>query len=139
MTKRNIFALYGGIGIMKKYCEDCKRYAFIIDGRYQCCDKKDKEGNTDDFIIMREVAAEGKRRSLSKGKKGAILELQDYQCVYCGCDLHSCEVHFDHFIPFSFCGSNSYGNFVATCADCNLAKSDLMFDDIRAVKKFLKK
>lgn len=82
MTVKNIFSIYGSIGIMKQYCEDCKRYGFVIDGRLQCCEKK-AEPIADNFGIRREIEPDGKRRKPSKSKQQAILEKQDYKCTEC--------------------------------------------------------
>ena len=116
--------------MLKLFCKNCGREAFVIDRSMACCGK---------HINLEEVTrAKRKRESLSKDRRGRpsrslqkeILKHQCYQCVYCGANLRGKKrVEYDHFIPFSY-AENSENNFVASCKDCNMIKSSMLFDSI---------
>jgi len=59
------------------------------------------------------------------GKSLALKKLQvfardKYTCVYCG--AKGVELHCDHVIPISKCGSNEMDNLTTSCQKCNLVK-----------------
>lgn len=54
--------------------------------------------------------------------KANILARDDFQCQYCGDDLHVNEATMDHVIPRSRGGVTSWANIVTCCQDCNREK-----------------
>lgn len=63
------------------------------------------------------------RRSLRRNEAMAKkLISQHYACFYCGIAI-GMDGHLDHLIPVYYGGTNKLGNFVASCAPCNLTKS----------------
>lgn len=60
------------------------------------------------------------RRPLSIEIRDTVHELDSFSCVYCGAPSE----HVDHVVPVSRGGSDSLHNLVASCAKCNLTKSD---------------
>ncbi len=73
---------------------------------------------------------ENKRRALSSKAEGnftfemidEILKEQNYQCIYCFCDLRKVKNHIDHILPLSRGGSNLRNNIQILCASCNIKK-----------------
>ncbi len=55
----------------------------------------------------------------------AILERDNFQCIYCGCTSYGdrAELHLDHVIPYSKGGKDTAGNLATACVDCNLGKN----------------
>lgn len=73
-----------------------------------------------------EVVVTSKRKPVSSSKKNAVLEANDYRCIYCGERAGTV----DHIIPYSWSGDNSYRNLVACCQRCNSVASDKVFDSL---------
>jgi len=55
----------------------------------------------------------------------SILEIHNFECIYCNTDLRLGEWHLDHFYPISKHGKNKIENLVCACRTCNLMKGDL--------------
>ena len=75
------------------------------------------------------------RRKPNSILKARILIEQEGRCCYCNVSLFNQIVHWDHIIPFSYTGTNSKGNWSATCSDCNRKKNNTIFrneDDVLA-------
>ncbi len=51
-----------------------------------------------------------------------LLELQNYKCNSCGCDISKYK-ELDHHMPLSKGGNHSIDNVVWLCPDCNRSKS----------------
>ena len=68
-TKKAYIGLYGSVAIEKEYCERCKGYAFIIDAKLACCNKK--RGDVSNKY-KREIEGEKRRRrpSMNARRKG---------------------------------------------------------------------
>ena len=64
-----------------------------------------------------------KREPLSIFRKILQTEFETDNCFYCGRKLSGI-VHVDHFIPWSFVKEDRLWNFVLSCPECNLKKSD---------------
>jgi len=139
---KTIISLYGKVALIKKFCEVCKVYAFVIDGVFRCCGKKDKV----DYIencnkkYKRESLGTGVRGYVRKQERDAILKYQNNKCVYCECDLRKTSIHFDHFVPFSFTYTGHVdGDLVASCSDCNRIKNNNMFFTPLGAAAYVKK
>ena len=122
----NVTAVYGIVEIEKRYCERCEAYAFYIDGEIKCCGKKYEEADRK-RVIVRESEGRGKRAYISITQRRAILESQNFKCIYCGEGLLLEECQIDHVVPFSFVYGNLNNNYVAACKTCNLIKHNKMF------------
>lgn len=131
--KKRIMGLFGRVKIPMEWCDKCRNYAFVIDNKIQCCDRR--VVNTEEKPpYVRFSEGSSKRGRLPKKERERILKQQDYLCIYCGLDLHKVQVHFDHFIPFSFdYSSPDPEGMVASCADCNLLKSNKMYNSTEEV------
>lgn len=57
----------------------------------------------------------------------AVLERDDYTCVYCGTTTAAI-FHIDHAIPVSAGGDNHPDNLLTACAHCNLSKGAKVYD-----------
>ncbi len=66
-----------------------------------------------------------KREPLSIFREILQKEFEENNCFYCGRKL-SGMVHVDHFIPWSFIKEDRLWNFVLSCPECNLKKSDIL-------------
>ncbi len=65
-------------------------------------------------------------------KREFIYKSQNGRCFYCGCKLDKNDFHLDHIIPKSRGGtSQGIDNYVASCPDCNLLKSNRSVDEFR--------
>jgi len=60
-------------------------------------------------------------RQISQGVKDDVWNRDGGICVYCGSNEN---LEFDHIIPFSKGGSNTYRNIQLLCEPCNRSKSD---------------
>lgn len=121
-------SFYGNVVLEKRYCNYCEKYAFVIDGVIQCCDRRTKPQEEESFESRRETEAIFVRKHLSQSDKKRLLKIQDYKCFYCECSLVVNPPVFDHISPFSLSANNSFLNFVACCSDCNSLKSDKVFE-----------
>lgn len=52
-------------------------------------------------------------------------EFEECNCFYCGKKL-SGKIHVDHFIPWSFVKEDKLWNFVLSCPECNIKKSNIL-------------
>lgn len=92
------------------------------------------------LIIDKTSKSARKRKKPSDFAQERILETQDGRCFYCGLKLNEwyhdgkfarCrELHWDHVFPYSIGLNNNVDNFVAACSQCNLIKSDKVFDTL---------
>lgn len=140
----SVLTIYGNTTIERAYCPHCQTSAFVIDGKFACCDTPCSaliEG------IHREVSPEATRKHLSKKVKDEILEHQGHRCFYCGMTFYSyvrrhgklllLTVHYDHRVPYAYSLDSHPYNFVAACHVCNLIKSDKIFQTIDEARMYL--
>jgi hypothetical protein len=59
----------------------------------------------------------------------AVLNRDNFTCVYCGAKAPDVEIQVDHKIPLSKGGTNDMLNLCACCPTCNRGKSDSADDD----------
>lgn len=141
IVKKRIVGYYGRVVLEKEWCEDCQMYAFLFKNELQCCGKKISDAFAEDRRLkhVRFSQGSGKRKSLTNLEKEIILQKQRCKCIYCDVDLTEEEVHFDHFVPFSFTFTGAkIGDYVAACKDCNLLKSNKFFDCVEDVRNDLR-
>ena len=62
-----------------------------------------------------------RRPSIPQNIKDKVWNRDDGKCVQCGSNE---KIEFDHIIPFSKGGSNTYRNLQILCEKCNRIKSD---------------
>ena len=70
------------------------------------------------------------RPALSLRLRYQVLARDNYTCQYCGRSAPIVELQVDHKIPVSKGGTYELSNLTTSCAECNLGKSDLMFDEL---------
>jgi hypothetical protein len=80
------------------------------------------------FSVNRELVIENKRnpkvdrsRRISQKVKNEVWKRDEGKCVECGSNK---KLEFDHIIPFSKGGANTYRNIQLLCENCNRSKSD---------------
>lgn len=66
------------------------------------------------------------REPLDIYRKILFAEFEQCNCFYCGKKLSIGKIHVDHFIPWSFLKEDKLWNFVLTCPECNIKKSNLL-------------
>lgn len=66
--------------------------------------------------------------------KTLILERDDYICQYCGEE----GITIDHIYPQSQGGADHPINYLTACEECNLAKADVILDNILQMKSLVK-
>jgi len=64
-----------------------------------------------------------------------VLQISDFRCVYCGCQLHPKTFHLDHFQSLHKGGKNRFRNLVASCNICNLMKGAMDGNEFYAMCK----
>jgi len=141
MIRNRHWALYGGVRLIRMYCEKCKGMTIVIDNEKQCCGEKADNKKDKGFEVM--LSTNTARRKPSKRRQRKILEFQESKCIYCGKPFGTMyirkgkilytRVHFDHLIPFSYTLSCEDIEFVAACNICNNIKSNKMFETIKEV------
>lgn len=65
------------------------------------------------------------RSELELYRKILFFEFEECNCFYCGKKL-SGKIHVDHFIPWSFVKEDKLWNFVLSCPQCNIKKSNIL-------------
>lgn len=138
---------FGSVAILRMPCPKCGFMSFVIDGKSACCDEPIDQPSK--YRRKRESDGEQKRCQLSASKKEIIIESQDNKCIYCqrpfGTPVYCPkrkrviipEIHFDHFVCWSFSRNTSVGNMVAACSICNLIKGDKLFENIDYARAFI--
>lgn len=69
-----------------------------------------------------------------------IQKIQNNRCYYCQCVMSSpgrslpTSLQWDHVVPLSRGGKNSFGNIVAACRSCNSSKSAMLLVEWRRFK-----
>ena len=137
-------ALYGNVGIVRVYCEDCQRTAFVTGGIKQCCDVPIVEDVTDSERISQ---PEAKKHGPNTRERMEICARQHDRCLYCDRrfgstvwykgKLITLRVNYDHVLPFEYYRDNSLGNFVAACHVCNNWKSSLIFNYLEEIQVYV--
>ena len=64
------------------------------------------------------------RKPLDIFRKILFEEFEQNNCFYCGKKLSAIAIHVDHFIPWSFIKEDKLWNFVLSCPECNIKKSN---------------
>tara|TARA_B100001250_G_C19706414_1_gene747152 strand:- start:82 stop:417 length:336 start_codon:yes stop_codon:yes gene_type:complete len=80
-----------------------------------------KEVNINDEIIKAEPVIKERSRRISQNVKDKVWNRDGGKCTLCGSNEF---LEFDHIIPFSKGGANSYRNIQLLCEECNRKKSD---------------
>ncbi|GEB79763.1 hypothetical protein DDE01_11780 [Desulfovibrio desulfuricans] len=78
---------------------------------------------------------EGKRKAISKRVRFEVFKRDSFTCQYCGRKAPDVILHVDHISPRSKGGSDDIMNYVTSCAECNLGKSNIPLADDSAVEK----
>ena len=68
-----------------------------------------------------EISVERRKRRISQATKDKVWRRDEGKCVECGSNEN---LEFDHIIPFSKGGANTYRNIQLLCQNCNRSKSD---------------
>lgn len=137
-------ALYGNVGLVRTFCQDCQWSTLVLNGIKQCCDK-----TADEVVegVEQIVPPEIIRRTPSRKRRNEILHRQHDLCAYCNRRFGSTQwykgkqivlrVNFDHVLPLEFSLNNSLGNFVAACHICNNWKSDHVFNYLEEIQVYV--
>jgi|GEM_PF-2581901 5-methylcytosine-specific restriction endonuclease McrA len=154
-TKGKIRArLYSGIMLERGICTLCGNECLICrDKTSSCCYGPAiiyQHGR-----ISKETAStvRKQRKQPSYNAKIKILNEQDNCCYWCGREFGNYVISpklnlvmlrpiWDHYIPYSFCGSSSNENFVASCQRCNShkgAKLVAVVKDEESLRQYLKR
>lgn len=87
------------------------------------------------------------RQKPPRGLQAEVLERYGHACGYCGVPFGSViryrgrvmatTVHWDHAVPYAYLLANPDINWVASCGQCNHAKSDLLFTDAHDLRSYV--
>lgn len=141
MRRTSYWALYGTEAVARGFCKNCETYAFIIDGKYACCDTP-TQALPKGYRRIFDVPLV--RRAPKVADRDKILQEQEWRCLYCqrrfGARVYRksreivLRINWDHANPLCYSHDNSVHNFVAACQVCNRLKGASMFgsfDDAR--------
>ena len=143
-NRASYIGLYGNVAIEKGYCKQCHGFAFIMDDRLRCCNRK---YIADPERYKRETEAEGKRRRPPKKERDAQFKEQDGRCYWC--DVHifrritrngnviRLKLHWDHMVPYCYSQDNRKINFVASCHVCNRIKGSMIFKTVEECRSYV--
>jgi hypothetical protein len=101
---------------MKKVKEDQK-----IQKLRTMLDNEDEENKEDDEDDIDFELKEKKRKPISQSVKDKVWRRDEGKCVSCGSNEN---LEFDHIIPHSKGGADTYRNLQLLCEPCNRKKSD---------------
>ena len=65
-------------------------------------------------------------------KRRLVMEMYDYHCAYCGCELDDYNSTLDHVVPKIKGGTNHHQNLMPSCGRCNSIKTDMLIYEYRA-------
>lgn len=97
--------------------------------RHYANNRKWAEGNPEAYQASR-LTRKARRRMREREAKvepvsrTVVFRASGGRCFYCLSDINKQVFHVDHVIPLSAGGGHSYDNVVASCASCNLRKSN---------------
>ena len=138
---------FGSVALYRHKCPQCGNKAFVINGLSACCDAKIEMNDT--FVRKRVSEGAKKRALISRAIKNKILARQENMCFYCETKLDEYQwdskknkyimpqIHFDHLTPWSYSQNNDDDNLVASCAQCNLCKSSLIFKTVEEARIYM--
>lgn len=72
-----------------------------------------------------------KARSMPLNIRVKVLNRDNFRCIFCGKSPATdvgVKLHVDHIVPFSRGGTNSLDNLQTLCQDCNLGKSNEVYN-----------
>ena len=75
----------------------------------------------DNIILVKEGNNRSKRKTIPQNVKDKVWNRDNGKCVECGSNEN---LEFDHIIPVSKGGANTYRNLQLLCEHCNRSKSD---------------
>lgn len=78
----------------------------------------------DSCKLLTKLDTSAQRHNLSWYRDVLYNEFEYHTCFYCGKKLTLSHIHVDHFVPWSFVKDDKLWNFVLSCPDCNLRKTD---------------
>lgn len=142
----SMIALYGTTPIQRAFCSVCASYAFVIDGKLQCCERPYAAPAKEDQLVRFSESERKRKKPPPWWKKKTIAE-QRGRCFYCGRRFGTVlirknkettlGVHWDHVEAWCFAHDNRLFNFVASCSLCNLFKSNKSFYSIESIRDYL--
>lgn len=105
---------------MQKYKAELEKLNYYAWARFL-------EQINDDNVLVRVIdkleLATPRRENLSIYREILRREFEENTCFYCGKKLGR-NIHVDHFIPWSFVKDDKMWNFVLSCSQCNIKKSN---------------
>jgi len=118
----------------------------VLQGIKQCCDEP---VNPEQGFSCKENMIQGhfKRKYPSLKRQKELLDKQNNQCLYCNKPfgtpytrngvLAFTTVHWDHLVPYAYSQTSKDLDFVASCNICNFIKSDMVFETIEEVFRYV--
>jgi 5-methylcytosine-specific restriction endonuclease McrA len=86
------------------------------------------------------IGHSARRRKPPKRIQDQIIAEQGLRCKYCyrsvGPDS-PLRPHWDHFIPYAYCGGNPDDNWILSCHVCNAVKGSKVFDSVEDVREYI--
>ena len=139
-----MLAIYGSSYLVREECPWCKAYAFVIDGKFTCCDMPGQKTTQDKKVFSQ---ARNKKKKPSQIKQRELAETQENRCFYCKRLIGDFYIyrgktrqlkrHWDHLLPYCFARDNQDTNFVLACNICNSIKSDLVFKTLEDSSEYI--
>lgn len=137
--------VYGKAKLTSEFCPKCGYEAFVIAGKFSCCDRPVSPKDPDGWRVH--INIKNRERVPSEIQR-AILESQDNKCLYCQNEFGSSvlrekelvhlNVCWDHKCPFSLSTDNSYPNIAAACQICNSIKGSKVHVTLEETRRHIK-
>lgn len=115
----------GAYQFMVKYKSEIEKLNYYSWAKF--LEKANKENVLYGLLSKLELSLP-ERSPLDIFRKILFTEFEENNCFYCGKKLSSAnrKIHVDHFIPWSFIKENKLWNFVLSCPECNVKKSNCL-------------
>jgi len=136
--------IFGNLKTIHYQCPKCELWQFKTD----ICECGFNFDNKDNVLEKErpEIRCESPtwRTNISNSKKQSVYERDEYICQYCGTWCFDSwiqdpkSITIDHIFPFSAGGNNKVENLITCCMECNLIKSNKIFETFEDARDFIK-
>src|SRR5690554_4303395 len=121
INKKIDFKKQGENKIVESLEKERIKQEYIEKERYRKLRDEARKELISEGILLKNISLETSERHISQEVKNLVWNRDNGKCVQCGSNE---KLEFDHIIPFSKGGSNTYRNIQLLCEKCNREKSN---------------